>query len=320
MFLQAPPPYFFHCHEHLRQVRDKRRTVAPAYNRDHGLCIVCGNPAEPSSINLNTRGICVRAEQTNSTVARVRTLNYCPECKLLKDSLCKGATCRANQTQNPVLPQGCCNTTAKGRVRHCAQCCQAARQNPPKSLTLDRIRDQATAARRKARDQRRTKVARLMRQGLSTKKIAERLKEKLNTIQQDAVAIRKSSTALLNPKERIQYKQQQVLELSGQGLGSRKIAPLVGLHDSTVRKILAQQKDPSAKKPDKEAILARRRKVAALRNKGLTAKKIAAELETTIDTVWTDIKTLRKEASKTPTGNPSATPPVDPSTGRPGDR
>ena len=124
----AEPPYFWYCTEHIEVAKRTRPQETPSTFRDQGLCKWCGEPAELRLEKKQDRVAAVFAERTNSTIARVRTKEYCRNCNPRIQPICQGETCRKADQQLKVLPTRCCPSTRKIADRHCKLCCAENRK------------------------------------------------------------------------------------------------------------------------------------------------------------------------------------------------
>ena len=241
---QPEPPYFFHCKKHLEEIQQKTKQTTPWASRDQGLYTGCGQPTEHLPKTMNHRVACVRAESTNSTVARLNTRKYCQKCSTKNGSLCRGATCRSRgqKQRNVVQGPNCCPTTRSGHRRHCSVCCSDGRQRQldRENRTLGtKAGSRSGIARRKKRDQRRREVRKLRKAGMNMQQIARQLNVSPVTIERDITAIRAMTQATDQARaEKTARRRETVSRLREQGLTTRQIAQQVGLTEPTVRKYL----------------------------------------------------------------------------------
>ncbi len=171
-------PHFFHCREHLKAVRAKRRVQQPHPARDRGICISCGEPAQRLPVTKVAPVLCLEAERLNSTVARLSTAPYCSACDPKLRPFCENQKCSRQRRRRRVQPAGCCSYTSNGNRLHCAHCCQrrrherAAEQNTtPRKQALQA----AAGARRANIIEKQNLAARLRREGLTPDEIAQRM-------------------------------------------------------------------------------------------------------------------------------------------------
>ena len=127
---KAEPPYFYYCPEHIAVARTTRPQETPSTFRDQGFCKSCGEPAELRPEKKQNRVAAAFAERTNSTIARVRTKEYCTNCNPRHQPICQGETCRKADQQLKVLcppdavrapgkwPTGTANCAAPKIARH----------------------------------------------------------------------------------------------------------------------------------------------------------------------------------------------------------
>ncbi len=232
-------PNFFHCEPHLQAVRKRSKTVRPDPLRDLGLCKTCGEPAERLSTFKAPPVMCVQAERSNSTVARLSTKAYCTDCNPSKRPFCTSRQCRATGERRRVQLPDCCSYTRNGSRLHCAQCCSAkrARQRDEKNQTVASFAVQvAIKGRRQRRHQRRLQVAKLAREGFSELQMADQLGVSTKTIQQDRKALRdRTRNAQATNARRGAETRRRVAELSAQGHAPAEIAKQIGRTYSTVR-------------------------------------------------------------------------------------
>ena len=125
---KAEPPYFWHCMKHIEVAKRTRPQATPSTFRDQGLCKWCGEPAELWPEKKQDRVAAVLAERTNSTIARIRTKEYCRNCNPRNRPTCQGETCRKADQQLNVLPTRCCPSIRKMADRHCELCCAENRK------------------------------------------------------------------------------------------------------------------------------------------------------------------------------------------------
>ena len=125
---KAEPPYFYYCPEHIEVARGTHPQETPSPLRDQGLCKWCGEPAELRPEKKQDRVAAALAERTNSTIARIRTKEYCINCNPRHQPICQGETCRKADQQLKVLPTRCCPSTRKIADRHCELCCAENRK------------------------------------------------------------------------------------------------------------------------------------------------------------------------------------------------
>ena len=124
----AEQPHFWYCTKHIAVARKTRPQATPSTFRDQGFCKWCGEPAELRPEKKQDRVAAVFAERTNSTIARVRTKEYCINCNPRHQPICQGETCRKADQQLKVLPTTCCPSTRKIADRHCELCCAENRK------------------------------------------------------------------------------------------------------------------------------------------------------------------------------------------------
>ena len=241
----AEAPYFFHCGRHLVEVRQATKQTTPWPSRDQGLCTGCGQPAEHLPKTMNHRVACVRAESTNSTIARLNTMKYCQQCSAKNGNICRGTTCRSRDPEQRNIVQGpnCCPTTRTGHRRHCTACCSDGkqRQRDRENHTLGtKAGSRSGIARRKKRDHRRREVRKLQRAGINKQQIARQLNVSPVTIERDITAIGAMTQAADHARaERTAQRRETVSRLSEQGLTTQQIAQQMGLTGPTVQKYLA---------------------------------------------------------------------------------
>lgn len=235
----ADNPYFFHCEPHLQAVRKRSKTVRPDPLRDEGRCKACGEPAERRSIFKAPPVMCVQAERSNSTVARLSTKAYCTTCNPSNRPFCTSRQCRATGNKRRVQLAGCCSFTRSGSHVHCAQCCSAhrAKLRERKNQTPASFASQAgLKVRYQQLRQRRFTVAKLTRKGLTAEQIAERLGVSAVTINRDRRALREMTKAANDAAaQRAAETRRRVAELSDQGHSPAEIARQIGRTPSTVR-------------------------------------------------------------------------------------
>ena len=171
-----------HCKAHLRAIQQRNQTVGPWPTRDRGRCTSCGGPAERLPITMGDPVVCVEAEKTNSTVARLSAKRYCAGCNPYHRQRCRGRICRETGQKRRVQPAGCCNITSNSRRRHCAKCCVGAAANlsaqvmPPTTIAA------GTAARRTLWNERRERIRGLHCEGLDNRAIAHGLGVSVRTV------------------------------------------------------------------------------------------------------------------------------------------
>lgn len=235
------PPFFFHCRKHLDQVRAKSGAVDPWPNRDQGLCTVCGNPAEKRKQYVSYKALCLKAEQKNSTVARLSTKRFCADCDKMKDTLCNGIECRRAKERHQVLAHGCCRLTEKGKKSHCQMCCEAGEA---KHRTRDYSNQNASLKdsyikRTRVRDGRRDKVALLRALGLRSNEISLLTGVSTNTIRSDSKAIRESQSqpprGVAAPLAR---RRSRIVRLHSKGMPEEQIARQIKVTPRTVQDFL----------------------------------------------------------------------------------
>ena len=256
---QPEPPYFFHCQKHLEEIRQKTKQTKLWPSRDQGLCTSCGKPAEHLPKTMNHRVACVRAESTNSTVARLNTRKYCQKCSTKNGSLCRGATCRSRDQKQRNIVQGpnCCPTTRTGTRRHCSVCCLDARQRKleRENQTPDEEADtDSGASLQQTPNQRKKQVTQLRKAGMNSRQIADKLNVSQSTIDDDIAALRAMTRPAIEAKtRRLLQRHETILYLSSQGLAPREIAQKLEIAETTVQKYLqspATPAQPKAHKPD----------------------------------------------------------------------
>jgi WhiB family redox-sensing transcriptional regulator len=106
-----------------------------------------------------------------------------------------------------------------------------------------------------------------------------------------------------NKKQEVIIRRQKVIELRNQGLTSEKIATITGSPLNTIKSdihILKKQgielqQTKNGRRPSPE-VAARRQKIMALRNQGLTSEKIATITGEPLSTIKNDIHRFKKQA------------------------
>ena len=246
---QTEPPYFFHCTQHLEEVRQRFTQTTPWPTRDQGFCTGCGRPAVRRPITMNHRVACLQAERTNNTVARLNTRAYCETCATKNGTLCRGTECRRSERKNTVQGSGCCPVTTSGYRRHCSVCCTAAQQRKlqreNRSLG-NKAGTNSGIARRRTRDERRRQVAQLRREGLSTQQIADQLSAPRRTVERDISVLQNMTRAAANARiQRLAERKETISQLRDQGLTPHEIAEQTSITVKTVRGYLEQKDRPT---------------------------------------------------------------------------
>ena len=243
-------PYFFHCQQHLHEVRQKIKQTTPWSARDQGLCTSCGKPSELLPTTMNHRVACVQAESTNSTVARLNTRKFCQHCSAKNGSLCRGRSCRGKEQKNVVQRPNCCPTTRSGKRRHCSVCCldgqQRKLQREKKQTPDDKASAAADASRQQRPNHQKKQVTQLRKSGMNTRQIADKLNVSQCTIENDIAELRAMTRPAIEArKHRLTQRRETILYLSDEGLAPSQIAQKLELSEQTVQKYLKSGETPA---------------------------------------------------------------------------
>ena len=146
----AERPFFFHCLSCIAAVYRGGPPPKPDSQRDKGLCIRCGEPAERLRDRVFTpSAACQQAEAKGITVARLSTRKFCASCDPSRLPWCmarrRNAACAGSKRHRAVVD---CRHTRLAVDRHghrqynphCAAECERVkaphRQHPKHSLTV----------------------------------------------------------------------------------------------------------------------------------------------------------------------------------------
>ena len=256
----AEEPYSFHCRTHLVEVRKYKKVLAPWPSKDTGKCITCGRDADLHPVTMADRVACVQAEQTNSTVVRIKTKRFCKKCESKKGSKCRGKGCRGNGKPNKIREANCCPITRSGDKRHCSRCCKIIKQDKieKQNQTLEpRIAPISGTSRKKAKDiprskirnlsrskiknLRRSKIKELRGRGLNTHQMAEELNVSETTIRTDVNALKSMTKAAQEAmSKKTKERKEAISQMHEQGLSKQEIADAVGITEGRIHNILRE--------------------------------------------------------------------------------
>ena len=235
----AEPPYFFHCAAHIDAIRRVHGTAKPLLARDQGLCISCRKPAVKRPITMGAAVACVKAEQSNSTVARLSTTRYCEDCKPARRPPCGGRTCRRTANPNRTQPAGCCSVTESGKRLHCARCCatnQDRKLQRDKSAKASRMGLASGIARRNSSDERKEKVRQMQRAGMKPAAMAQQLGVSMTTVRNHLREIRSPTEAARKANvEASNQRRQTIARMHAAGATPEDIAAQVEVTTATVK-------------------------------------------------------------------------------------
>ena len=130
---RSEPPHFYHCVPCLKAVRRTAPSSKPWDQRDQGLCVKCGEPAQPNKrVVLLDNAAARQAEALGITIARLSTSKWCVACDPHRLPFCKARNC-TTAGKHRGLPPGCCTYTRVGGYRpHCQDVCEAKRRRVAK--------------------------------------------------------------------------------------------------------------------------------------------------------------------------------------------
>ena len=244
----AEPPYFYHCVTHLKQIWERHGRQEPSSRRDHGLCNRCGEPAEPQTKVIQQDHVAAaHAERFDSTIARITTNELCANCNTRRIQICKGKICKQADQELKVLPGACCRLTRKGTYRHCTLCCADTRselRKTSKDLRNSKAGHASGVARKKKQNERRKKLSKLARAGLSVPQIAKQLQVSTPIIENDLKILRQHTQPARDASKRKQQKkQQQMKQLLSEGLNETEIAEHMGTTLAAVRRNLQTMRE-----------------------------------------------------------------------------
>ena len=226
---KAEPPHFWHCTKHIEATKRTRPQETPSTFRDQGLCKPCGEPAELRPEKKQDRVAAVLAERTNSTIARIRTKEYCRNCNPRNRQTCQGETCRKADQQLKVLPTRCCPSIRKLANRHCEMCCaenRAALQKQKRSAHARKAGLASGAAKKRRQNERRQEVSKLSQSGMDNTEMASQLEVSHAIINRDLRAINEQTRSVREANQhKPQARQLTTRELQNQGLSEQEITP-----------------------------------------------------------------------------------------------
>ena len=146
----SEPPYFFHCVSCIEINRSAERPRRPNQNRDHGLCVKCGERSALSEMVHSIPKVIARTAEANGvTFARLCTRMFCASCDPYSLPMCTARVC-GNVKRHRGLPRGCCGRTGtshRPKQAHCKTACDdfAAKKEERAVGTINRRRVVAPA-------------------------------------------------------------------------------------------------------------------------------------------------------------------------------